>query len=117
MRLCLAFIHIPFQGVAGGYMHKALGASSEYGAPIAWFRSGDDCGTFTPQRSSVVHAVNRWIFAMAAGVGSLYSTKNGGLAEADTTGRQLISQKTCKVKMDTNTKRAEHECIISTANL
>lgn len=59
MRLCLAFIHIPFQGVAGGYMHKALGASSEYGAPIAWFRSGDDCGTFTRQRSSVVHALNR----------------------------------------------------------
>jgi hypothetical protein len=43
MRLCLAFKFL--SGVAGGYMHKVLGASSEYGAPIAWFRSGDDCGT------------------------------------------------------------------------
>lgn len=55
----------PFQGLAGGYMHVVLGASSEYGA-VRMVPQWGDCDTLHGG-IAVVHDINRYTPAITAG--------------------------------------------------
>lgn len=120
-----------FQGLAGGYMHGALGASSAWRCSHGSAADGD-CATLHKRPGMVVHAINRYTPAITAGrqvVVVVVAQENGDLARwgpntqtsSVITAPSVITEHTCKgdTRKKTRIRKSglNTNCIISTANL